>query len=179
MRPLLTATLWVVGAAILLAAVIWYMAQLPSPVAAKRDAIHAAAARHDYEALAKLIDPHLFTTSIADPAKGRDRAAYWKSLEANGTDIGKVIAGLLEMPYAVDVFDDSGKTYIWPAFTGWNFEPMTDADKQAITTLYNGKPGAALKGYCPIYKDQYCYAGWTVLISRDGRWVGLLWGIVL
>ncbi|HKZ76486.1 MAG TPA: hypothetical protein VJ259_07455, partial [Actinomycetota bacterium] len=70
---------------------------LPSAVVETRDALLAATAAGDYEALRPLIDPALFTYSFGD---GGDPVAYWKDIEANFDERPlEILAAILSMPF--------------------------------------------------------------------------------
>jgi hypothetical protein len=142
---------------------------LPAPVAKMREAIRAAAAARDYGALAKLTDPTAFTYSFGD--EGGDPVKYWKSAEAEGTDIRATIVALLDMSCAVIEEEDS-KEYVWPAAAEVPYAELTAEEKAALEKLYPGK-----------VEDQYVegtntgyYASWRLYIDEDGHWASFVAG---
>ncbi len=141
---------------------------LPPLVAKMREAIRAAAAR-DYAALAKLTDPSEFTYSFGD--EGGDPVVYWKSVDAEGTDIRATIVALLDMSCAV-VEEEDATEYVWPAASEIAYADLTAEEKAALEKLYPGK-----------VEDQYVegtdtgyYASWRLYIDQDGHWTSFVAG---
>jgi len=142
---------------------------LPAPVAKMREAIRAAATARDYAALAKLTDPSTFTYSFGD--EGGDPVKYWKSADAEGTDIRATIVALLDMSCAV-VEEEESKEYVWPAASEIAYADLTAEEKAALEKLYPGK-----------VEDQYIegtaagyYASWRLYIDQDGHWTSFVAG---
>ena len=142
---------------------------LPAPVAKMRADIRAAAAARDYGALAKLTDPSAFTYSFGE--EGGDPVKYWKSAEADGTDIRSTIVALLDMSCAV-VEEEDSREYVWPAAAEVPYAELTAEEKAALEKLYPGK-----------VEDQYVegtdvgyYASWRLYIDEDGHWTSFVAG---
>jgi hypothetical protein len=144
-------------------------ATLPAPVAKMREAIRAAAAARDYGKLAKLTDPSAFTYSFGE--EGGDPVKYWKSAEAEGTDIRATMVALLDMSCAVIEEEDSTE-YVWPAASEIPYAELTAEEKAALEKLFPGK-----------VEDQYVegtatgyYASWRLYIDVDGHWTSFVAG---
>jgi len=142
---------------------------LPAPVAKMRDSIRAAAAARDYEALAKLTDPTAFVYSFGE--EGGDPVKYWKSADAEGTDIRATIVALLDMSCAV-VEEEESKEYVWPAASEIAYGDLTAEEKAALEKLYPGK-----------VEDQYVegvntgyYVSWRLYIDEEGHWTSFVAG---
>ncbi len=142
---------------------------LPPAVAKTREAIRAAAAARDYGALAKLTAPGEFTYSFGD--EGGDPVKYWKSADAEGTDIRATIVALLDMSCAV-VEEEESKEYVWPAASEIAYGDLTAEEKAALEKLYPGK-----------VEDQYVegmstgyYASWRLYIDEEGHWTSFVAG---
>jgi hypothetical protein len=141
---------------------------LPAAVAKTRDAIHAAAAKGDVDSLVALAEHDQATTSFGDV---EDLGAYWRSLMAEGTDIPGIVRALLEMPCSV-ASGEEGTSYGWPSAADLPYADLTDAEKGALQTLYDGH-----------LEDQYLegpevgyYVGWRLYIDEDGRWTAFVAG---
>ena len=142
---------------------------LTAPVAKMREDIRAAAAARDYGALGKLTDPSMFTYSFGD--EGGDPVKYWKSVDAEGTDIRATMVALLDMSCAV-VEEEDSKEYVWPAASEIPYAELSAEEKAALEKLYPGK-----------VEDQYVegtstgyYASWRLYIDEDGHWASFVAG---
>lgn len=143
-------------------------AQLPAPVAAKRDAILAAAKARDLAALNRLIGPGDFVYSFGDIG---DAIGYWQDSVKQGIDIPRYLVGVLSMPCVI-TYDEDRQQYWWPAAMEFDWKNLTPAEKQALEALYDRKvddwyvEGRA-KGY---------YVGWRAGIDKNGAWSAFVAG---
>ena len=142
---------------------------LPAPVVKMRGDIRAAAAARDYKTLEKLTDPGEFTYSFGD--EGGDPVKYWKSADAEGTDIRATIVALLDMSCAA-IEEEDAKEYVWPAASEIAYGELTAEEKAALEMLFPGK-----------VEDQYVegtatgyYASWRLYIDEDGHWTSFVAG---
>lgn len=147
-------------------------AQLPAPVAAKRDAIvaavTAAASTGDWTALGKLAGPGEFTYSFGDEG---DPVAYWRQSVQDGIDIPRYLAGVLAMPCIVS-YEDDRRQYWWPAAVEFDWKDLGAAERQALERLYAGKVDDwYIEGRATGY-----YVGWRVSIEADGAWSAFVAG---
>jgi hypothetical protein len=143
--------------------------ELPPAVAKMHDSIRSAAAARDYKALAALTDPRVFTYSFGE--EGGDPVAYWKSAEAEGTDVRATVVALLDMSCAV-IEEEDAREYVWPAASEIPYGELTADEKAALEKLYPGK-----------VEDQYVegtgtgyYASWRLYIDEDGQWTSFVAG---
>ncbi len=144
-------------------------ADLPAPIAGLSQAIRAAAAARDYDALGALIDPARFTYSFGD---GGDPIAYWRQRESEGADVPAAIVAVLDMPCAVVVDGPDISYYVWPSAFELLYAELTEAERVALRALYPGKPD-------DYYWDGGTagnYIGWRLFVSGDGRWQSFIEG---
>jgi hypothetical protein len=144
-------------------------AALPAPVEKMREDIRAAAAARDYAALAKLTDPAEFTYSFGE--EGGDPVQYWKSVEAEGTDIPATIVALLDMGCAVLTYEEMTE-YVWPTAAEVPYAELTETEKAALEKLY---PGKVEEQYIEGPEVGY-YAAWRLYIGEDGHWTSFVAG---
>jgi hypothetical protein len=142
---------------------------LPAPVAKMRADIRAAAVARDYGALAKLTDPSGFTYSFGE--EGGDPVPYWKSAEAEGTDIPATIVALLDMGCAV-IEEEDAREYVWPSAAEIPYAELTAEEKAALEKLY---PGAVEDQYIEGTDVGY-YASWRLYVDEDGHWTSFVAG---
>lgn len=142
---------------------------LPPAVAKTSQAIHDAATARDYDALAKLAGAGEFTYSFGDP--GGDPIAFWKSVDAEGTDIRAIIAAVVEMGCAVAAYDEATE-YVYPSAAEIAYAELTADEKAALEKLY---PGEVEAQYIEGTEIGY-YAGWRLYIDEDGRWTSFVAG---
>lgn len=142
---------------------------LPAPVAKMRADVRAAAAARDYGALAKLTDPSGFTYTFGD--EGGDPLPYWKSLDAEGTDIPATIVAVLDMGCAI-IEEEGSRDYVWPSAAGISYAELTAEEKAALETLY---PGTVEDQYVEGTDVGY-YASWRLYIDEDGHWTSFVAG---
>lgn len=138
---------------------------LPPPVAETRDAI-LAAAEGGLEDLAALTDPQ-FTSNYG----GEETLVYWQYLEGEGQDIRETAKALLALGCTVDADDDT-VFYTWPAAVDLPYTELTDAERKAIGALHGGDIESV---YVEGSEVGY-YAGWSLVITSDGRWFALVAG---
>ena len=133
---------------------------LPAPVAETREAILAAAAVGDWDALGDLIPDDGFTYSFGGQT---DPVAYWQRLEEEGTDV----RGILRALFSVTADRDRGM-WVWPAPAGKQPSEWTEEDEAILGEL-------VAKGVLtPQERRDYLrfgfYYGWRAGIERDGTW---------
>jgi hypothetical protein len=138
---------------------------LPGPVAATRDAI-LAAAEGGLEGLAALTDPQ-FTSNYG----GEETFAYWQYLKGEGQDIRETAKALLALGCAVDADDDT-VFYTWPTAVDLPYADLTDEEREAIGALH----GADIEDVYVEGTEVGYYAGWSLIITSDGRWFALVAG---
>jgi hypothetical protein len=131
---------------------------LPAPVEETRAEILAAAAAHDYDALAALIPDSGFTFSYG---AGDSAIDYWKDLEAAGETPLETMAGLLALRHT-----RAGDTYVWPWAYDRDPAKLTTAQKDALAGA-----GAATREQLDEMGELGHYLGWRLGIRRDGTWV--------
>lgn len=131
---------------------------LPAAVAGKRDAIMAAAASCDMEALESLAaDP--FTTSYG--GGGSENLAIWndKGLEPTAT-----LLHLLDMRYAT-VAGENGDIYVWPAaLTYESWDEVTEEELDELARIHS-------EGELDLFAQSGAYLGWRVGIDANGNWL--------
>jgi len=138
---------------------------LPPPVAETRDAI-LAAAEGGLDDLAALTDSE-FTSNYG----GEQTLAYWQYLEGEGQDIRETAKALLALGCAVDA-DDDKVFYTWPAAVDLPYGDLTDEERKAIGALHGG----AIEDMYVEGTEVGYYAGWSLVITSDGRWLALVAG---
>lgn len=133
---------------------------LPEPVARTRAAIHAAAARGDYEALRPLIRPG-FTFSFGN---GGDPIAYWRQLEREGLERPlEMMAALLRLPYTTSRAGDA-VYYVWPFAYTRPMRSLTAEERDLLTTIADDQEIAS-------WMLEGSYLGYRLGIRGDGRWM--------
>ena len=131
---------------------------LPSAVVETRDALLAATAAGDYEALRPLIDPALFTYSFGD---GGDPVAYWKDIEANFDERPlEILAAILSMPFTRRDGD-----YAWPFAFHRDPASLTQDELRMLSAVYPN-----IERDVESWIEFGGYVGWRTGISRDGTW---------
>ena len=141
-------------------------AQLPAPVAAKRDAIVTAAKAKDWPALQKLIGPGEFVFSFGGDS---DAIAYWQDLVKQGTDIPRYLVSIFAMGCVVTA--DTG-AYLFPAAGEIEWKNLTAAEKQAMLTLY----GKEIDEWYVEGRAKGYYIGWRGVIEKSGAWSAFVAG---
>ena len=142
---------------------------LPEPVAAKRDAIAAAAATGDLEAVAALTDPNEFTYSFGD---GEGALGYWQRMrDEEGVDPATLMVGVLTAGCAQ--YDEGGDSfYVWPVAALIEYPDLTPEEIDALQSVYGG----TLESWYIEGFDVGYYVGWRLYIEPDGRWTGFVAG---
>jgi hypothetical protein len=143
-------------------------AQLPAPVAAKRDAIVAAARASDGTALKGLIGPGEFTFSFGDDA---DAIAYWRDSVKQGIDVPKMMVAVLSMPCVI-VLQGDRREYWWPSAAEFAWKDLNAAEKKALQDLY----GARIDDWWLEGRDKGYYVGWRAGIDARGAWTAFVAG---
>lgn len=141
-------------------------AQLPAPVAAKRDAIIVAAKAKDWPTLQKLIGPGEFTFSFGDDS---DAIAYWRDLAKQGTDIPRYMASIFAMGCVV--MADTG-AYLFPTAGEIDWKNLTAPEKQAMEALY----GKEIDQWYVEGRAKGYYVGWRGVIEKSGAWSAFVAG---
>jgi hypothetical protein len=122
-----------------------------------RRAIQAAAANHDYAALAKLV-PSDLRYSFGGPEPG-GAIGYWKRLEASSTQRPlETLAAILKMPYVL-----SHGIFFWPFAYATPPAELTPYEKQVLAPIAGPKD---IEGWVKFGG----YIGWRAGIAPDGRW---------
>lgn len=142
---------------------------LPEAVAAKRDAIVAAAATGDLEAVAALTDPNNFTYSFGD---GEGALSYWQRMhDEEGVDPAALIVGVLGAGCAH--YEEGGDAfYVWPAAALIDYPDLTQEEIDALQAVYDGD----LESWYIEGFDVGYYLGWRLYIETDGRWSSFVAG---
>lgn len=140
-------------------------ARLPAVVAAKRDAITAAARTGNLARLKALSGPGEFEFSYGGD---EDALVYWQGLRKLGTDIGPIIVALLAMPCAVQ----PGPSYVWPSAAAFDWPQLSAGEQRALGKLY----GKSIDDYWVEGRAKGYYIGWRLFISRWGAWTGFVAG---
>jgi hypothetical protein len=142
-------------------------AELPAAVSTKRDAIRAAAAKGDLDALAALADP--------DDSFGfgdvEDIGKTWTGWKQQGTDMAALATALLALDCSVYRSED-GAYYSWPAAVDLPVNDLSEAEKDKIAEINGGDFASA---YLEDPETGY-YVGWRIVITEDGRWIGFVAG---
>ena len=142
-------------------------AQLPAPVAAKRDAIIAAAKARDLPALKRLIRPGEFTFSFGDD--GADPTAYWRDSIKQGIDVPHYMAAIFAMRCGVMV--DSG-VFLFPISAAMDWKHLTPAEKKEMEALY----GKDIDQWFVEGRDKGYSVGWRGVIEKNGAWSAFVAG---
>jgi len=137
-------------------------AQLPAPVAAKRDAIVAAAKARDWTALKALIGPGEFTYSFGDEG---DAIGFWQDSLKQGVDVPKMMVAIFAMPCMISLEDDR-REYWWPSAAEYPWKDLNAAEKKALQDLY----GAKIDEWWLEGRDKGYYVGWRGSIDAKGGW---------
>ncbi len=135
---------------------------LPVAVADMREQIWQAAVVCDYDSLADLTSPDLFTYSFGGSG---DPAAYWAQLEADGEEPMRFLAETLNLSFATTDAGDLGTAYVWPsAFAYPTWADVPQADRDMLATLY----GQAAIGDWELFGS---FIGYRIGITEDGEWI--------
>lgn len=140
---------------------------LPAPVAAKRDAIAAAAARDDLAAMAALANPE-DAFGFGDV---EDIGKAWIDWKKRGTDMAAIARALLALDCSVYSGDGKGY-YAWPAAADLPASALTDEERAKIAEINGGDFEAQ---YIEGSENGY-YVGWRIVIIDDGRWTAFVAG---
>jgi len=133
--------------------------RLPSAVADTRDAVIAAAAACDLDALVSLAGEP-FTTSF-----GGGGAEGLRSWEEQGQGELGTLLRLLAMTYGTIELEDGGQIFVWPAAATYeSWEQIPDEQLAELGTLYGDEELEQLSGFG-------AYAGWRTGINHDGNWM--------
>ncbi|MGE0151987.1 MAG: hypothetical protein AB7R90_05170 [Reyranellaceae bacterium] len=141
-------------------------AQLPAPVAAKRDAIVAAAKARDWATLQKLTGPGEFAFSFGDDT---DAIAYWRQAAAAGTDVLRMMQAVFAMG-CVTVTNTRG--YFFPPAAEIEWKRLNAAERKAMEALY----GKAIDEWYVEGRAKGYYVGWRGVIEPDGAWSAFVAG---
>jgi hypothetical protein len=131
---------------------------LPSAVAKTRNAVIAAAAACDLDALVSLAGQS-FTTSY-----GGGGAENLRSWEEQGQGQLGTLLRLLDMTYAT-IDTDDGEIHVWPAAATYGtWEEIPDEQLAELGMLYSDEELEQISGYG-------AYIGWRTGIDQDGNWI--------
>lgn len=130
---------------------------LPSPVAARRQALVEAALACDYRTLGRLARE----TGVDIRIEGETvPVRQWREREHDGQPILWPLAGILSL---APVRRDG--QFVWPNAVEWPFADVADArDRRALLDVV-GEEG--IFGWA----EAGGYSGWRTTIDRDGGWV--------
>lgn len=140
---------------------------LPEVVEATRQAIATAAIACDWAALDLLIDEGNFSYSFGD---FEDPIGFWEELE--GDSLGEPMRFLvqtLKMPWVADPTgesidgDEPSDWYIWPDAFPMLWEDVTEAQREALRSLYNDQD---FEGFANIGG----FAGYRLALDEAGNW---------
>jgi len=140
---------------------------LPAPVAAKRDAIAAAAADDNLAAMAALANPE-DAFGFGDV---EDIGKAWIDWKKRGTDMAALARALLALDCSVYVGNGKGY-YAWPAAADLPASALTDEERAKIAEINGGDFEAQ---YIEGSENGY-YVGWRIVIIEDGRWTAFVAG---
>lgn len=141
---------------------------LPSPVAATRNEILAAARACDFEDLDRLARRGGNQFSYSFGADG-DPAGFWRRAEAAGRPVLGDLAALLGLPFAARP-TAGGQQWVWPsayAYDRWADVPPTA--KEALAPLYG-------KDDLRRFEQFGAYTGYRVGVGQDGDWLFFVGG---
>ena len=139
---------------------------LPEPVAETRRAIAEAAVGCYIDALGRLAGvgpngregPELITSFGGG---GFMNIVEW---EDDGDESLALLVKLLDLPYAVQDYEDLPRYYLWPsAFVYDTWEEIPPADLEALRTIYTDEELDEIAAFGS-------YAGWRIGITEDGEW---------
>ena len=133
---------------------------LPAPVAEMRRSIVAAAAGCDFARLAALARPGTFSYSFGQRG---DPAAAWRTQEAGDTPVLRILAELLDRPFASRPAG-SQTQYVWPRAYGYDrwSEVPTEA-RAELAPLYGPSDFENFEKFGS-------YSGYRVGITAAGDW---------
>ncbi|MBI5156685.1 MAG: GerMN domain-containing protein [Acidimicrobiia bacterium] len=137
---------------------------LPAIIAAKREAIFAAAVSCDWPTLASLLGPGFSYTFGIDT----DPIAYWQEREAAGEPVLYFLAELLNRPFGVQTAGDV-TYYAWPSAFVTEWSAVPEADRQALLPLYDDAD-------LDTFAEFGSYYGYRIGIIDDGTWVYFIAG---
>jgi hypothetical protein len=139
---------------------------MPSPVAARRQALIDAATDCRYRRLGALAQE----TGVDIRIDGEVvPVAEWREREHDGQPILGPLAGILSLAH-VRQEGDAGVEFTWPNAVDWPFADVSDGeDRQALADVV-GEEG--IFGW----REAGGYAGWRTSIGADGDWLHLWYG---
>lgn len=132
---------------------------LPTPVAATREAIFDAAVACDYDALAALTDER-FSYTFGNPDE-EPLPGYWRTQEADGQPVLRSLVLVLNLPNVERELDGDRRYRSWPSA---DQEHRSDADWDALVGLYSEDDVAQ-------FRRDDMYTGWRAGIDDTGRWM--------
>jgi hypothetical protein len=139
-------------------------AEIPSAVAATRDAILEAASKLDFDALEALIDPNHFSYNFDD---GSNPVPIWREDPAPLD----TLATILQMPYTTnreaypEVDPSSPTVYIWPSLMGSDLRDLTTEERAMLDAL--GITDRDVRNMQDAFGG---YVGPRTGIAEDGTW---------
>lgn len=132
---------------------------LPAVVAQKRDAIIAAAATCDMDALQMLAGDR-FTTSFGNG--GSENLPIWND---QGLEPTATLLHLLDMKHAVLTIEGAPDTYVWPAAHGYqSWDQVTEADLDELSRIHT-------ESELDLFAQSGVYLGWRTGIDENGNWL--------
>jgi hypothetical protein len=139
-------------------------AEIPSAVAATRDAILEAASKLDFNALEALIHPNRFSYNFDD---GSNPVPIWREDPAPLD----TLATILQMPYTTnreaypEVDPSSPTVYIWPSLMGSDLRDLTTEERAMLDAL--GITDRDVRNMQDAFGG---YVGPRTGIAEDGTW---------
>jgi hypothetical protein len=131
---------------------------LPAAVERTRRRILAAAERHDYAALRRMIGTRPFTYTFGEGKPG-GAVDHWRELERGGKEHPlATLAAILRMPYTL-----ADGTYVWPFAYDKQPSHLGPYERKLLAPIAGPKEIAAWKRFGGYYS-------WRAGIAPDGAW---------
>lgn len=132
---------------------------LPAAVAETRNAIFAAAAACDFDALEGLAGDQ-FNTSFG--GGGVENLRLW---ENQGRDPMATLLYLLDMKHATIEVDDDADIYVWPAVAAsGSLGEITEEELDELANIHS-------EGELDDFASAGSYLGWRTGIDQEGNWL--------
>lgn len=131
---------------------------LPAAVAERRNAIIAAAAACDFNALEGLAGDQ-FNTSF-----GGGGVASLRLWEDQGQDPMATLLYLLDMRHTTIEVDDGADIYVWPAVAAGSWGEITEEELDELANIHS-------EDELDDLATAGSYLGWRTGIDQDGNWL--------
>lgn len=139
---------------------------LPALVAEKRDAVRAAAAAGDLQAMEALTDSEQFTFSYG---ASDSPSAFWQAEIDNGIDVPAQVVALLDLPHTASEAEGGPSIYTWPSAFDRPYESLSSAELVALEAAVGPQ-------VMETYEQTGQYLGYRLGIRADGAWIYLVAG---